>query len=333
MSNPLLTIIVPTYNRPDYLRRLLTVLSRELLGLEADVVLIIGDNASVDETRAVIGEFMTVAPVQATVVRQEINSGPDRNFLACVYQSKSPYIWILGDDDLPRAGLIKALIPLLSSERPDLLQIGSEWRKQNIDNDPHKPVVELYPSVLDRLSFARSVNVWLTFISGMIVNRERYLQSFQTVPLEEFEGTYLIQLGWVLDILRGGDKFIVINAPHILATADNSSGYRAYKIFGANFANICARIFGRDHKITRMLVRRVIIYHLPQLIWNTRYSRVPGFSHESLSGAARTELREYMGYWLILEPIASFPILIARVVLIVNRVFMRALKYLDKHRE
>lgn len=331
MSSLLLTIIVPTYNRPDYLRRLLTVLGRELVGLQADIAVVIGDNASVDETRTVVAEFIAVAPVHVSVIRQEINSGPDRNFLACFKQSQSPYIWILGDDDLPRAGLIKSLIPLLRSERPDLLQIGSDWRKHNNDNDPHKPVEALNPRSLDQLSFARSVNIWITFISGMIVNRERYLQSFQTVPLEDLDGTWLIQLGWVLDILRGGNKFMLIDAPHILATADNSSGYRAYKIFGANFANICARIFGRDHKITRTLVRRAIIYHLPQLIWNTRYSRVPGFSHESLAAAARSELREYIGYWLILEPVASLPIVMARVVLLFGRVVARTLKYLDKN--
>ena len=332
MTLSLLTVIVPTYNRVDSLRRLLNVLTIELAGAEAVVDVIIGDNASIDETPSIIAEFVAASPVRVDVLRHEANIGPERNFLACFDRANSTYIWILGDDDLPRAGLIRHIIPLLDKHQPDLLYIGSDWRKRNYDNDPHDPVAVINPVWLDQESFARSVNIFTTFISGMIVNRERYLNSFQTVPLEDIIGTSLVQLGWVLDSLRAGRLFMMIDAPHILATADNSSGYQPYRVFGANFATICSKIYGPDHRITRIMVTRAIIYHLPQLIWNTRYARVPGFSHESLAGASRHELRGYWGYWLILEPIASLPLVLARCMLLFSRVLAQTLKYLDSQR-
>ncbi len=51
MSRPLLAICIPTWNRAPQLRKLLTRLHDEL-GDEGDIVVLVADNASDDETPA-----------------------------------------------------------------------------------------------------------------------------------------------------------------------------------------------------------------------------------------------------------------------------------------
>ena len=125
---------------------------------------------------------------------------------------------------------------------------------------------------------------------------------------------------------------MVIEDRHIIATADNSTGYAPYRVFGANFSKLCEDFFGSDSVITKTLVRRVIVFHLPQLIWNTRFSRVPGFMHENLKDAIRVQLGRYAFYWLLLEPIARFPIVLSRVFLLIGRVVARIVRLVDARR-
>jgi abequosyltransferase len=331
MSTPLLTIIVPTYNRCDAVAVLLRVLQREVVGLDAQVEIIVGDNASTDRTPEVTAEFRRRRPA-TLVLRHASNVGPDGNFLQCLAQATGRHFWIIGDDDMPRAGLVRPLLQLLVSEEPDLLYINSDWRKAVHDNDPHDPVVELKPVWHERLSFARRLNVWATFISGMIVHRERYLSTYRSAPADKYIGSYLVQLSWVFDTLREGAKLLVIEDRHIIATADNSTGYGPYRVFGANYSKLCNDFFGAGSPITKILVRRTIVFHLPQLIWNTRYSRVPGFNHENLEEAVRAELGGYTVYWLLLEPIARFPIVLSRAFLLLGRVVARGLRLADARR-
>lgn len=331
MSTPLLTIIVPTYNRCESLEVLLRVLQRDVAGFDEEVEIIVGDNASTDRTSEVTAAFKRGRPA-TQVLRHTSNIGPDGNFLQCLAQATGRHFWIIGDDDMPRAGLVRPLLQLLATEEPDLLYINSDWRKAVLDNDPLDPVIELNPVWHERLSFARRLNVWLTFISGMIVHRERYLSTYRTTPADQYIGSYLVQLSWVFDTLREGAKLMVIEDCHIIATADNSTGYGPYRVFGANYSKLCNDFFGAGSAITKTLVRRTIVFHLPQLIWNTRYSRVPGFRHENLEEAVRAQLGGYAVYWLLLEPIARFPIVFSRAFLLLGRVVARGLRLVDARR-
>ena len=75
----LLTIAIPTYNRATCLRELLSVLTDQLRH-ESRVELLISDNASPDQTPAVVKDFVTRG-LQVRYIRNTQNIGPDANFL------------------------------------------------------------------------------------------------------------------------------------------------------------------------------------------------------------------------------------------------------------
>jgi glycosyltransferase involved in cell wall biosynthesis len=105
-SKPLLTIAVPTFNRASCLRELLSLLADQLKD-QPRVELIISDNASPDETPAVVQEFIANG-LRVRYLRNTKNIGPDANFLQCFEQASGKHIWLFGDDDLVTPGRYRA---------------------------------------------------------------------------------------------------------------------------------------------------------------------------------------------------------------------------------
>src|SRR5579859_7609105 len=122
VTKPLLTIAIPTYNRAPYLKELLLVLFDQLLD-EPRFELMISDNATSDETPAVVDEFVKQG-LQLRYIRNQTNIGPDANFLQCFEKARGKYVWILGDDDLVLPGAIALVLSSLSQDEYDLVYLS-----------------------------------------------------------------------------------------------------------------------------------------------------------------------------------------------------------------
>jgi hypothetical protein len=330
MSSRLLTIIIPTFNRAEHLRLLLATLTQELTGLHQRVSVVIGDNASTDDTPQVIQNFC--AKVPAIVLRHATNVGPEENFCRCIEACTSRYFWLFGDDDLPRAGLVGALVQLLERNLPDLVYINSRWSPALTDNDPGNPVQALDAVQMDRMTFSRVVHVWTTFISGMVVRRELA----QAGPLRRFTGTSLVQLGWVFGALERGERFVHVRTPAVLATAGNTGSYRVLTVFGRNFQHVAEDALARSEQTRRMaraMVVRTSIAYLPHLVWGYRQGTLGRFGRdESLAEALTPEVRRSLVYALLLRPIERGPHLVARLALRVASVLARGVAAWDTRR-
>ena len=81
-ERPLLTIAIPTYNRSESLALLLEILAPQLDG-ESRVELVISDNASSDDTSAVVASFQNRG-LKLIYSRNETNLGADANFVRCL---------------------------------------------------------------------------------------------------------------------------------------------------------------------------------------------------------------------------------------------------------
>jgi len=315
MSQPLLTIVVPTYNRSHCLRTLLSALTAELAGLQGRVAVILGDNASSDDTPALTAAF--AAGWSGTqVLRHERNLGPDENFCRCVEQVRSPYFWIIGDDDIPRTGLVAALLTLLDQSSPDLVYLNSHWSERLPDGAMHGRLnAPLNAVCMNRLAFARRVHVWTSFISGCVVRRSLAPDA----SLRRFASTNLVQLGWVLEALRQGERFLHVQDHSIYATASNTGGYSVLKVFGQNFQRISREIFAADpasRRIGEAIVHRSAIAFLPDLVWGFRKARLGSFDrNESVATALTPELGRSLTYRFIILPIERLPEWPARLVL------------------
>jgi abequosyltransferase len=327
-----LTIIVPTCNRAVCLKNLLNALRQELSGLAGQVVVVIGDNASSDKTPEITAEFAAHWS-DTHVLRHATNLGAEENFCRCIEQVRTPYFWIIGDDDLPRAGFVTALLTLLAEEHPDLVYLSSHWTQALPARDEHEFLVWPLKAIsMDQLAFARSVHVWMSFISGCIVKRELAPDD----ALRRFVGTNLVQLGWVMEALRNGEKFVYVRDQSVYATAGNTGSYPVLKVFGQNFQRITRQMFNADHAsrvVAENIIDRTSIAFLPDLVWSFRNERLGRFDQdESFAEALRPERGSSWVYHLIILPIGLLPVWSAYVVLIAAHCMARALNFLDRFR-
>lgn len=124
MSDTLVTIAIPTYNRSDgYLREALgSALAQTYEPLEIVVV----DNASTDATADYVA---SVADERVRYVRNETNVGVNDNFNACVAHARGEYVLLLHDDDRIDPDFASACVEALAvwrhPEPPGLIRTGT----------------------------------------------------------------------------------------------------------------------------------------------------------------------------------------------------------------
>lgn len=305
----LLTIIVPTYNRAEFLGRLLLTLGEELLGHENLVDLIIGDNASTDHTPLVINTFLNTYS-ETKIIRHLENLGPDENFCKCIDVVNTPFFWIIGDDDMPKKNVISKVLKFLSVEKPDLLYLNSEWMPIISNQNDGGKVHSLKIRKVSRDEFASQVNVWITFISGMIVNLEKLQQLKPHSDIRKYKNTNLGQLGWVLPLLMKRSNFYITSEQCVLATSGNTGGYKLLTVFGINFPMILDQECGRASSVRNSIISALVWRFLPGLIWGIRKSKLSNFYDEDHLEAL-SAFKDGIVYWLIYYPLIKFPKYIA----------------------
>ena len=324
MPHSLLTIIVPTYNRAECLSLLLARVQHELAGLEDRVQVIVGDNASSDHTVEVVASFAGRF-TSTRHLRHPENVGADENFCRCLDQTTSKYFWIIGDDDLPRTGTVAAVVGMLESCDPDLLFLGSEWLPELTGSEPGLRPDAAAPVRVTSEEFAGYVNVWVTFISGMVVNRDRLLQLQPEPALRRFAGTSLVQLGWVLPLLMHGERLFVFAERCMLATSGNTGGYKLITVFATNLPAILDAVCGRASVQRRRIVRALAWAYVPSLLWITRYGESSRFSTEDVRGSLRP-LRTTAAYPFVLAPVLDAPKPLAFVFWTLSRICGKAIR-------
>jgi glycosyltransferase involved in cell wall biosynthesis len=114
MSEAIVTTILPTFRRPLFLRRAIkSVLGQKFRGIELLVV----DDASGDETGAVVHEFMCDSRVR--YICNPRNLGGNENFASAIQLVKTKYFSLLGDDEILLPEFYVSTIAPLESN-PDL---------------------------------------------------------------------------------------------------------------------------------------------------------------------------------------------------------------------
>ena len=108
VSRMMLTIAIPTFNRPKQLRTTLEIILPQLV---PGVELIILDNASEVPAQTILDGLAVPACRGSSirVVRNERNIGANANIIRCLESAESKWVWILGDDDRPRSDAVERI--------------------------------------------------------------------------------------------------------------------------------------------------------------------------------------------------------------------------------
>lgn len=308
-NQPLLTIAIPTYNRASYLALCLEKISEEIDGLNKDqrclVKLYVSDNASSDETPSVIAQYHKRHSGAFEAVRNFENIGPDKNIAQCYDSALTPYVWIMGDDDVILPGGLHKVLDVLLQQDVDLLYLGNYWFENDYTKSPGRTENHGVSVYINSLEFTRRTNVMLTFISGLIV-RSGIGMNYRS----ELVASNLVQLSWVLPLLRDGNHFMIIEDWVVAAQGSNSGGYGLVKVFGSNLVRITNEILKDMPSIARAIQNGAIVNFFPGFILELRKGSSKFADKDMVAG-----LKEAFGnnwrYYVFLAPLIRLPLCVA----------------------
>jgi glycosyltransferase involved in cell wall biosynthesis len=313
-SAPLLTIGIPTYNRARCLERLLAILGKELEG-ETRVELLVSDNASTDGTSSIVDAYRAGGKA-LRYIRNAENLGADRNILQVFNLALGKYVWIFSDDDLMAPGTVRRVLEAVSAKTYELICVTAYFSKsENIQLRKFTPARDL--EFANANDLARRVHVLFTFISGVIINKERVSETAHP-PFESLFDTSLGQLGPFFTALNCHRRSLLIRDPLVTATANRSVGYGLYRVFGTNLAKITNEWI-EDESVRRSIINGTIQKFLPVWVLLSRKSLASSIT-EDPHQILRICFGKYSRYWIFIYPMYALPLPLASAWLMLVRV-------------
>lgn len=321
-ASPLITIAIPTYNRSRYLKCLLDSLAPQLKshGNDIDLVeLLVSDNASSDETQAILEDFRHQGLIFRSI-RNPTNLGADGNIAQCFTEASGQYVWIVGDDDIVLPGGIRFIVDLLLRDEFDIVHL----RSRPLTGDPAvdqicvpSPRIEV---IDDARTFTLRTHVFLTFITGNIINKKRVAgRSHQ--PFSELIGTSLVQLGWTYPALREFRRGMCILDPIITASADARGGYPLITVFGTNLKRI-TETWLVEPALTRIVLNGTLQVFFPPFVLSMRLGN-GSFEEAKYADLLHSLFSNKYRYYFFIYPLLRLPPTLARTWFFLCRVINR----------
>ncbi len=124
-ASPLVSICVPTFNRSRYLTSLLESLAVQLEAFPYTYELVIADNASPDDTGAVVARFAEQLPIR--YIRHDENIGCFANVQFVMMQAAGRYVIYLSDDDCLLGEPVAATIARMEAD-PGVAVVFAPWK-------------------------------------------------------------------------------------------------------------------------------------------------------------------------------------------------------------
>ena len=240
----ILSLCIPIYNREHFLRLQLSRYLEDKELFESEVELIISDNCSQDNLEAICVDFKNQG-LNLKYKRQEMNIGPDGNFLWCFQNATGKYVWLLGSDDIPITGLLRKLLVQLKDG-----EYG--WFHINTKKQRRKHPINIYA---DNSQMIVDVNYMVTFMSSNIIRRE----SLSTIDLSKYRGTYMIQVpAYINACYYYPSRNIVVDYGQIFEQESdmaNNGGYNIFRVFVENLHSIIKE-FVLNEKMTNVTFER-----------------------------------------------------------------------------
>jgi glycosyltransferase involved in cell wall biosynthesis len=101
---PILTITIPTYNRPNFIQ---SQIRKLLPQLDQRVKLVVYDNCS---NPSVESYFTDIELEKFTIIKNKVNVGGDANIARCFENCDTKWLWTLSDDDIVKENAVELVL-------------------------------------------------------------------------------------------------------------------------------------------------------------------------------------------------------------------------------
>jgi glycosyltransferase involved in cell wall biosynthesis len=272
--DPLLSVAIPSFNRPAALRECLQSLETELERVPSGVVEIcITDDVSTDpETLEIAADFAERYRF-ASVRRHASNVGLERNILAACEPCRGEYVLIMGNDDKFVPGAMEIVLADLRRSSPSVYLL--ERLRMHADGSPHPPVpgtdpVEIQPGdayQFDSLLAAtrrRGFLSTLGFISHVVFRRAPFVlvDSSRYLDLTLYSRVFVLIEAFASAPLLFRNEPVVVHRTPTTAQKHGESMGRGEEVFMSGGRARAARYFGITYAaaLQRLVDRGVVDY-------------------------------------------------------------------------
>lgn len=317
-AKPLLTLAIPTYNRAACLRELLSVLADQLQN-EPRVELMISDNASPDDTPAVVQDFVDRG-LRIRYIRNPENIGPDANFLQCFEQARGKYVWLFSDDDLIIPGGLAKILNYFADVTYDLIWLtGSSFAEFRVPAAAKEGRDAL--EIRSAREYARRVHVFFTFISANIINKETVLAAADK-PFSSLVGSSLGQLAWTYTALNRFTRGLYIREKLIAVRANNTGGYKLFQVFGAKLASI-TKDWVHSADLAAIILNGTVQRFWPLMLKEYKKNAKLFAAEENPQQVLNATFGKNFRYWLFDYPLLALPLPLAQIWFAATRIVNR----------
>jgi glycosyltransferase involved in cell wall biosynthesis len=147
---PLVSIITPTYNRPEYLKQALTSAVRQTY---KNIEIIVSDNCSPENPQAIVDSFKDP---RIRFSRNETNIGMFGNTMKAFNMARGKYVATLLDDDLWEEDFLEKLVPPLEAN-PDLVLSFCDHYVINADGEINHEITEHCSQLFQRANLGEGI--------------------------------------------------------------------------------------------------------------------------------------------------------------------------------
>ncbi len=230
--NQLLSIVIPTYNREQELKKGLKHLLEEYNQLpkkyQEGLDIFVSDNASDYNFETLLKRYEGLLPISYNINKENI--GPIKNFELCLERGSAQYVWLLSDDDYPAKGALFDIFETIESSKPDLLFLNFTSHKF-----ASQPLSDEKMIILDNCNdFIRHTGIKPTLTSSIIIDR-KYID----IENNPFRNTFLPHFYFTLDAACKGSKLVAINSVVLDWISSNEvGGYNLFTVFGVEMYDI-----------------------------------------------------------------------------------------------
>lgn len=236
-----LGICIPTYKRPDFLRR--CVLSALAAAGDRQIRIFISDD-SMDETNTALYAELRGLSEAITVHRNEVNLGIDDNIQCCVDICDCDYAWIVGEDDLFLPDSVSRVHNLLQETTAPFVFANYTYIGDNESRAIGRALDEPDGDMPGERFIDR--HLWAAgFIGACIVDRRRW-RATATAP---FKGTYYTHVGRICELLSQGAPVRIVAQPCVANRVEGTDTFTwkldSYGVF-FGFKAMC-EIVARQH--------------------------------------------------------------------------------------
>lgn len=269
-----ISICIPTFNRINKLKKMLTFFENEKVFENDRIEFIVSNNGSNDDTSSFL-KYFSRDKKSLIVLDSEKNKGLINNFRKCVKNANNDYVWIVGDDDILYKGIIMKIFDILDNYNDlnhiflnySTLHYNKTYKKEYIEKYDYADVngymdgIKLFSAVTEKSEIGM-----LMFITANIYNRKLLLEANEIIDYSNESHNLALPLGYSLYCSKG--KSYLLNDIYVQNVIGKPSWSDFQKkVFCRDIIAICDVISlkaGNQKEISKLIINN-LPYKMPEL--------------------------------------------------------------------